>query len=146
MYILINSFTSQVDFSHISGHQDRGNKELSTKEKLNIIVDARAKVALWEYIISGKPAIDLIGDKEILGGLKIRSQYLQTDIVSNIRKTLLEQIAKIRAINYWVEKGKSFLVDKDADLGTFHHAANNIPINLKRWLLKWSCGICGVGK
>ena len=142
---LSNSFTGKMKFSHISGHQDRCDEEISHKEKLNKIANTRAKVALWEYAVSAKPTLDFIGNKNILGGLKMQSKHLTVGIVSNLRKSLPDNIVQIRAIEHWVAKGKEFIVNKEADLNTFHHTSRNIPINLNRWLPK-SCGMHGVGK
>ena len=59
LYNLINSFMSTIEFSHICRYQDRHDKELLMKEKLNVITNTRAKVALWESAVSDKPMLDL---------------------------------------------------------------------------------------
>ena len=70
-------------------------------------------MALWEHVVSEQPSIDLCVDKDILGGLKTQSIYLTVDVVSNLRKSLPDNIAKVRAINYWVKKGKEFITKEE---------------------------------
>ena len=86
------------------------------------------------------------GNKAILGGVKVNSALLPTNIVSNLRKELPNHLAKIRALRYWSQHGKEVLMHSETDLQTLNHAARNIPFHLKRWTSKWSSGTCGVGK
>ena len=47
---VILSLPSEVKFNHAKGHRDDVSKNLSLWEKLNVMVDLRAKMALWEVI------------------------------------------------------------------------------------------------
>ena len=48
---------------------------LSIWECLNTIVDARAKVALWEYANCNGKEIETLGNDTILGGVKVNSTF-----------------------------------------------------------------------
>ena len=85
----------------MKGHQDKGVRSLSLTKALNVIADVRAKVALYEYIISAGSEIKLQSNKAIIGGVKINSKLLPTNIVSNLRQVLSKVLAKEHIMNFW---------------------------------------------
>ena len=70
------------------------NQSLSITEELNVIIDARAKVALWEYIVVERLDIELKENEAILRGIQVNLKFLLTEIVSNLRKKLLNYLAR----------------------------------------------------
>ena len=77
----------------------------------------------------------------------IKYYFHQEDkyITSYLGRTLLQNIARDRALKFWDTHDKQ-VYHPFSDLSVLEHASNNTPIWQRRWLTKWSHGMCGVGK
>ena len=69
--------------------------------KLNMVADAKAKVALWDHIVQGHPISYTTHLSTTLPILTIADGGSKTTIVSNLKKRLKEHIAYQRIMKYW---------------------------------------------
>ena len=147
LHQMLRKSTLQWNFRHVSGHQDavKAVEDLDIWEQLNMVADMYAKVALWRQIEGGGESITLPQLHSALPSIKIESHGIVTNIVSNLKKRLKLHIARERIHEYWHEQGRP-VRHEGFDEEVFTHAARNVPVHRQRWLSKWSCGICGVGK
>ena len=88
---------SIFNFSYVRGHQDRTHSVLLLQEFMNIIFDIKAKVALWEQVIDPKPVYHIQDNRHYLAGVVVELENTPIHIVSNLKESLQEIIAKHRA-------------------------------------------------
>ena len=74
LHSMLHSFPGEIEFEYVSGHQDKikALQKLSTKEQLNVIVDKRVKIALWEAIANNDLEIILVSGGNSLGEVLIK--------------------------------------------------------------------------
>ena len=147
LHQLLRQSTLHWSFRHVSGHQDKIKAivDLTIWEQLNMVADAYAKVALWRHIENDGEVVDLPQLHSALPPIKISYLEQDTTIVSNLRKRMTDHIARERLLDYWHTQGRP-VRHEDFDKEVFIHAGRNVSIHRQRWLSKWSCGMCGVGK
>ena len=51
----INNHLDHISFEHMKGHCNKGTRILNLYKQINIVVDSRAKVVLWEMIVHNTP-------------------------------------------------------------------------------------------
>ena len=54
LHKLIKSLPTRPKFNYVKGHQDTRGYRLSMQEELNILVDIKAKLVLWEALQAEK--------------------------------------------------------------------------------------------
>ena len=147
LHRLIQNSQMTWTFRHVKGHQDDtvDIQSIDIWGRLNMVADAKAKVALWEHITEGNQPTQYTSISNALPALYTKFGQDNTMIVSNLKKRLRHHISTHTILQYWEENNKQ-VYHENSDMAAFHHAAKNIPLHLQRWITKWSCGICGVGK
>ena len=111
-----------------------------------MIADVHAKMALWRHIGNNKEQVTIQQVSQAIPLLRTNYGGKPVNIASNLRKRLKHHITQERILRYWIDHGKEFLGHEEFDKETFIHAGRNIQLQYQIWILKWSCGICGVGK
>ena len=134
-------------FRHVYGHQDNimNISDMDIWGQLNMVADAYAKNALWQHIASNGTVIHMDQLHNAIPSITINYNKHKITIASNLKKRLKNYIAKERILQYWHDHDKP-VRHESFDMEVFTHAARNVPLHQQRWLSKWSCGICGVGK
>ena len=138
-------------FRHVKGHQDNSitYDQIDEWGRLNIDADRFAKNRLQQAILNHDQPIHPTAINQSIPVIHFNhynnNRYANTYIYSHVAKTLKHLIAQASSIKYWVSQRKDInhrFVHKES----FLHAARNVPLWQRRWLSKWSSGICGVGK
>ena len=147
LHHLINNNVITWTFRHVRGDQDKNIPffMLDIWSRLNVLADADAKILLWEYIISHQPPPLLPMVHKCLHPVSIEFQGSFMTIHSRLKRNLCNHIAKMQGLRYWNTKHKK-IQHYDTDLEAFTHAARNVPLWQHRWLSKWQCVMCGVGR
>lgn len=147
LHNLINNSVINWSFRHVKGHQDKilNIDKIDIWGRLNMIADVDAKVALWEHIVNQHPQPELRPLPNTLPAITINYNNEPTTICSKLIHNLKTHIATQTGMKYWKIKHPQ-IEDEDFDMSTFMHASKNVPTWQRRWLSKWSCGMCGVGR
>ena len=147
LHQLLRRSTLQWTFRHVKGHQDdnKATADIDIWGQLNMVADAYAKVALWRKIENDLLTPNMTQISKAIAPLYISYSGTKTMIASNLKKRLSHHIAQQQTIQYWKQHNKP-IQDNQFDMEVFTHAARNVPLYQQRWLTKWTCGICGVGK
>lgn len=143
----IRNSTLQWSFRHVKGHQDdvKHLSDIDLWGRLNMEVDLHAKAKLWDHIGHGNERILLTPISKSLAPISISHGGVTRIIPSHLKKQLRKFIARQTMLEYWQIHEKQ-VRNEDVDMEVFHHAARNLSPYRRRWLTKWSTGICGVGK
>ena len=73
------------------------------------------------------------------------SHNITCTIISHLYKTIKKIISKHLSLKYWSSHNRD-VSNLITYMSLFQHAEKNPPIWQRRWLSKWSCGMCVVGK
>ena len=151
LHQLIKQSPLTWQFRHVKGHQDDdlSIEDIDAWGKMNITADLYAKNRLQHAILHNE---SLPHHEPILHSIPAinfnhfnNNRYANTNIYSHVAKTTKHLIAQASSISYWASKGKN-IQQRHVNTATFLHAARNVPLWQRRWITKWSSGICGVGK
>ena len=147
LHQLLQQSKVQWTFRHVYGHQDNTMNidDIDIWGQLNMVADAYAKAALWSHVATDGQQVNMSQLQNALPSVTTTYNGKRTTIVSNLRKRLGHHLAHERILQYWHDHGKP-VQEETFDTAVFTHAAKNVPLRHQRWISKWSCGICGVGK
>ena len=97
-----------------------------------MVVDLKAKEALWEYINNLNDDQHSFFHPDSLGPTTIKDDDQTIEIVSNLKNSLTLHLASRDAIAYWKNKGKIPSNTSAEDLEIWKHANKNVAPNLQR--------------
>ena len=137
--------------NHVPGHRDNlvSESELTNWEFWNTRADREAKHKLTEISLQDnwtdhRPSYPPY--------TQVTTHHLSTEgfqdlVCSQLVSTCTTSILTNKIRTYWLEK-KFFNKRQESriDWKVIQNSINNLPPHRKRWLSKWTTGMCGVGK
>jgi ribonuclease HI len=144
VFTILNSLKSlpvKVQFRHIKGHQDKHKQEdeLDRWEILNIEADKLAKQAM-NYFASMPPHFAILNEPWAVWANG-------TKLVKNFQEKLYQTVHVPTAEHYWIYKGKVNPTQlSNINWTAIQKAMKTAPFNRRKFIVKHTSGMCGVGK
>ena len=87
LFIIIDRYLGRISFDHVEGHQNdkRYILELDIWDKMNIVVDIKAKVALWESLTQERSDAEYILHPDCIPAVLIAYQGFNFSILSKLK-------------------------------------------------------------
>ena len=127
-------------YRHVAGHQDDGIEDLDRWAKLNVEMDALAKV-YWEDE-SEKGYVENEAVQGEVWSVSIRGRKIRSCLDAEIREHILGEAQ----LNRWEEKGKLAVANRHkVNWLACEKAMKNLKIGRRHWIAKHVSGHAGVG-
>ena len=99
---------------------------------MNIVVDLKAKAALWKCINDLRQNAPVHFYNDPLHSVTIKDGNQQIEIISNLNNSLIYHLASRDVVNYQKEKGKIPASSTHQEIKVWKHANRNTALNLQQ--------------